>query len=538
MNYRILLALALLVVPGIARGLWFYRGTYKRTEAVELPAYADFTVPEIPLNVSTPTTALTMTNEAMSEQADTNTAHSGVVVIDRSHANAFELDELKPLLDSLATHHARVEVVNKKEETFVNRLKYASSLVIVAPLKAYTPVEVNRIRQFVQQGGRVLVVADPTRFQFMAEDELGMAEQSVDMDLQNDAAVAAVNGILAPYDLAFTDDFVYNIQEHEGNFRNVFFSSFGENAITDELSQVVLYAARSVSTPSGHPLIIGDDQTRSSRTDIAQSYAVAALSNNEQVLAIGDLTFLTNPYVLVADNARLVDNIARFLAGATRTYEVYDIPYVFQRPVALVTTKDITIQASNLIYAGALQSYLREADMVIEPADRPMEGFDLLTLGVYTTSHEIKAYLRPFAIDMPTHPLTETIEVAGFGEVDPNGVGMLLVSSGKSRTMVVMLAQSVEYLGNLITLVLEDKLGACAVRHDNQPNTDTRRIITLCPVGEPVAVPDTSDANGGENGTNGEQSQSQEQETESLDEEPSDGEEPTEEEPAVEEPVG
>ena len=56
---------------------------------------------------------------------------------------------------------------------------------------------------------------------------------------------------------------------------------------------------------------------------------LVAQAEEGRVLALGDLTFMTEPYHTVRDNSRLILHIADFLTGAERSYVLADFPRFF-----------------------------------------------------------------------------------------------------------------------------------------------------------------------------------------------------------------
>ena len=79
----------------------------------------------------------------------------------------------------------------------------------------------------VDRGGRLLILTDPTR-SAVTYDYYGYGSATVMAD------VIAANSLLAPYDIAFVDDYLYNMSAYEGNYRNVFFTDFSANPLTKE----------------------------------------------------------------------------------------------------------------------------------------------------------------------------------------------------------------------------------------------------------------------------------------------------------------
>jgi hypothetical protein len=52
--------------------------------------------------------------------------------------------------------------------------------------------------------------------------------------------------------------------------------------------------------------------------------AAAALAADDKVLALGDLTFLGEPYSAAESNGTLINNMADFLTGGKRDFELKD----------------------------------------------------------------------------------------------------------------------------------------------------------------------------------------------------------------------
>src|SRR3989304_5227563 len=85
-------------------------------------------------------------------------------------------------------------------------------------------------------GGRRRVVLDPPRGGG-GIDIFGFVLSGSAQD------VSSVNLLLEPHDLAFSNDYLYNVLQNEGNFRNVFLSPGEPADLTGDLSQAVFYAA-------------------------------------------------------------------------------------------------------------------------------------------------------------------------------------------------------------------------------------------------------------------------------------------------------
>ncbi len=439
-RYRLPIAAALFLLPILIRGVWFYQGVFWRTETVATPDYGSYTIPQPPL--STPVPA-----------AESAPSHA-IILLDQAHVNLFSPSELETLTSILQTRGARVESVapgSYGERTLADQLKYATSYISVCPISSYTTAEVQLLQDFVRRGGRLLVLTDPTR-SAVSYDYYGYGSATVMAD------VIAANSLLAPYDIAFVDDYLYNMTSYEGNFRNVFFTDFSANPLTKDLTKVVLYAAHSLKTGSGTVLIQSSRTTKSSRTDSDGAYAVAAVDAGANVLAIGDMTFLQPPYNQVADNAILIRHVADFLLEAPRVRDLKDFPFLFQREVAIVPMSDVILSADLLGPIQALQQNLSGGGIPSAMAPGVMAGKDLILLATFS-SPGIGDYLSPLGIRLPSltsYPSARAypqIEIPGFGSVPASGIGLILLSRTEDRSTLILLAEDSTALSELLGVI-------------------------------------------------------------------------------------
>jgi hypothetical protein len=427
-SLRFGIALALLILPSVARGWWLYGSRYTRPSPVALPEYSGVTV-------SLPPLATPQAPEPAAEMS------GKIVLMDLAHENLYNVSELEALTQALMGLGARLQTL-EDSHLLGQSLKRADAYVTVAPATTFTPDEVSQVQRFVEQGGRVLVLADPTRSSYLSD------------------GLAGPNSLLAPFDLSFADDYLYNLVENEGNYRNVLLKKFADSPLTAGLTTTAFYATRSVNTSSGTPLILADEQTLSSRTDASGNLAAAALSANGQVLALGDLTFITAPYYQVADNSRLIAHIAEFLTGGERRYDLADAPFVFTRPVVILPTEGVTLTAGLVKSLGQLQMALKSADVPSSIADDPVAGSDLIVLGSYTPGRDLLRYLLPFAAELKTAPESKAAEgksnsifVPGVGNVDKAGTGLMLFSRTDERATLVLLASDPDSLSDLVSVL-------------------------------------------------------------------------------------
>jgi hypothetical protein len=462
-RYQIWIALAVLVLPILARGLWFYRGIPSHPK-IQAPDYAGASIPKPPLS-----TAVSEATAALSGK---------VVVLDYSHSNLYDPSEIQAFVSALTVRGARVEY-DDGYPYLSDRLKYASAYIVISPTNAFSFDEANQVRQFTQRGGRLIVFTDPTHGTYDSDYISGNILMIPDVN--------AANTLLEPFGITFADDYLYNLVKNEGNFRNVLFTQFGEEAPTQGLSQVALYGAHSVSAENGKALVKGDESTFSSQTDSSESplsgsgqgLAAAALSEDGTALAFGDFTFLMPPYDQVADNSLLLGAIADFAIGGTRTHTLADFPYLFARQASLLTVGDLQLTADLLAPVASLQNALQWTNTSLVVAPKAVSGSDTIVLGSLTPSTDLDRYINTFDLSLED---SDSITIPGFGQIGRAGIGLMLYKPGVVSNTLILLTDLPEDLPMLISLLASGDMSACVIQNN----------ISVCSIGFSGSTYDTT----------------------------------------------
>ena len=501
----LLIALVCLCLPILARGLWFYQGIYLRIPPAQAPDYEEFTIP-VPA-LSTPVAI-----EALAEVQQT------IVLFDQSHSNSYSLPEVDPLTNAIMTLGGDVRSLEAGDD-FEQELKLANALVLIAPTADYSEKHIQLISDFVQRGGRLLVVADPTR---TSQEYYSSVENSV----------LYINHVLEPYNLTFQTDYIYSISHNEGNFRNVYVQPDEKTDLTVDVATAVFYGAHTIM---GQQITVlkGDETTLSSSTDLGGHLSVAALALNQRVLALGDMAFITAPFNQVEDNFPLVVNIARFLVGSPRTRTLADFPNLFTRPVVVLKDADFDFSQDLLAELADLQLNYSEQGITFGMAEAPQSGSDLLVMGLYPPSADLQPYTDAMGINfngspaLPTPtlmpetqlqsnqtagvtptPLPTTrsssgkyYSLPGFGQVPMRGFSFILFSQTEERNTLILLAESQDDLldllkmvnnGSLLGCMLQDQVAVCPGGFVSQP--PAQEEVESSPTPEPTLMPESEGA--------------------------------------------
>lgn len=515
--FLVVLALVLLVLPLVARRLYFYEGQYEpgpvnrpnldeiKTHAPELEPFEDHYTTFAP----------------------------GSILVDQAHSNRFDMTELSVLQARLSMRGQQLEPVHTSDE-LAGQLRYAKALIVISPGEDWTADEIQQVSEFVDKGGRLLLVTDPTRYG-VAYDEWDMAYLDDDVDHLNDLA--------AQFGLIFRADYLYNTVESEGNFRNIKLTDFAAHELTEGLDQVVFYAAHSLISDE-LDLISTNGETLSSSSERSEDLAVAVLAADGAVLALGDLTFMAKPYNVEYDNDRLLANIADFLSNIERQFDLFDFPLFFDDQADLVYT-GAPLLDSDLLQGGSdLQTLFADAGKELTLRDAEDEAQDTIFFGLYEAAEEVEPHLASAGVTLlitptealeeekvaeatatpvpsptpsptPTEPMTSTSEVTptvevtvtpevtveteltitaaispaaknrvqieSVGEMVLTGTSMLLHQDDGARQVLVVLANTTQGLGNAVERLTTGDLESCVIHETERP---TVTVLALCPTGE------------------------------------------------------
>jgi hypothetical protein len=472
-------ALAALVIPTLARGLWFYRGIPNQPK-IATPDYQSFSISQPPL--------ATPANEKVK-------AVGGVVLFDMAHVNQYQSAEVQTLQEEIAKRDGKLETIT--DATLLEqKLKYASAYVVISPSTVFADTEIRLVKDFVNRGGRLLVFTDATRGVVYYDWYSGMETNYADSGV--------TNPLLSPFGITVNNDYLYNVKEHEGNYRNIYFDDFGKDELTFGLKRVAFYGAHSVKSASGLTLFRGDEFTLSSVDDAHHpAEGGAAISEDGNVLAFGDFTFLTSPYHSVADNATLIANIADFTLSGKQTITLANFPYLFTQSVVQVyPTSEIELTAETIAAIGGIQQALRAVNVNVEVADKAPRGGDTLVLGTFTPSDDLAEFTEPFNIELSEEK--ETIVIKKFGEIGRTGNGLLLFDQDRNGNTLTLLSDTQENLvlllttlgsGSLSGCILQDNLAVCGVGYGSYSEETTSGVATEEPTSENATpVPEATPA--------------------------------------------
>jgi hypothetical protein len=340
-----------------------------------------------------------------------------MALLDTIHGNQFSMTEIESLAGAIKQRGGQLEFLD--DTTLLEyKLKYASAFIAISPSMPYTADEVRLLKNFVERGGRLLVFTDATRYSIYYDYISGNPITYGDVN--------AANLLLGPFGISINNDYLYNLEKNEGNFRNVYFDEFAKSELTFGLKEVALYGTHSVESPSGLILLRGTESTLSSANDANDpAQGGAALSADGNVIAFGDFTFLSSPYESYADNAALIGNLADFALSSKQNITLNNFPYVFtSKTVQVYLSSDLSKTAEMVAALGRLQASMQYMNIAVEFVDEIPKDGDAIIFGAFVPTEELTPVINKFDLTMEEE--SEFITVPGFGDIGIYGNSVLL----------------------------------------------------------------------------------------------------------------
>jgi len=416
--YYLIFPAAALLLVFLARSLYYYSGFYSP--------------PDVPTSQPERVQAL---SEPLGEPLASVEGLTPTILVDTSHANRFDEEELSVLFGRIAAAGGRV-VYHGFDDDLRQQLRSTGTFIVIANDGDFDASDMLAIDEFVRKGGRLLLIGEPTR-----------------LDDVND-----LNSLAGQYGIIYQEDYIYNLVENDGSYLNVILRDFAASDLTAGLDEIVFQGAHSLRVAEG-ALVMGDENTYSSLREQPGDVTAVALTTNGQVLALPDLTFLTGPYNTFADNDLFIDNIVRFLLGAERSFDLLDFPYFFSSASAdlvyndtdlLDATFEDSVRLRQALTDIGVQSLLTSA---IDPG-RPL---------IYVSLYDDKATaafsaLKAGGITTGTSDLTIE-DIGDFSR--PDSALFYLHRTDDGVYQLYILADSQESIADGITILLEGRLSEC-----------------------------------------------------------------------------
>ena len=422
-----LLALALMPIFAVATFaagyFFFYQGSYDPPPSVNIP-FEQITSPAV-APVAATASSVTQVQE-------------GLVLVDDLHLNSFTESEISTLISMVANRGYDVEVIDisstvegqTRLQMLEQRLRRATSFAVMLPRTSYSEEEIDLVQRFVDKGGKLLLVSDPTR-------------------------PNRINTLAKRFGVEFQPDYLYNTVEYDLNFRHIFVRDFQPAPLTSGLDTIVLYVAGSIRS-SGPGIGVSDTNTKSSLGEAAESFYPIALGSTSNVLAVADFTFVVPPYNSLLSNQQLLSNVADYLTDSQREFDLADFPHFYES--SLDNSIDIVLGQPSIWNIGLeMRTGLSDYGLSSRISGEEDLSRNTVFLGLYEDSRAVSQYLQAAGISAD-----DVLSLPFAPELDREDTSIALLHRDRDRYVLVVLADKPavlsEALGSLFSGTFRNQL--------------------------------------------------------------------------------
>ena len=222
------------------------------------------------------------------------------IIIDSS--SRVEREDIQPLVVALvrAGHEVRF-----REQTLQQSLEGADAYLRIDPGVETSPRDVEAVREFTDEGGRVLLIGEPNRIR------ISQSAFSASITTRR----TRMTSLASEYGIVFGTRYLYDTTTNDGNFKNVL-AEPTDASDAPSLDRVALYTATRVQARGGQVILRTPASTKLSNAGEAERYPVAIRKGN--VLALGDKTLLESGRHNVADNDAFISYVLAFTLSGDR----------------------------------------------------------------------------------------------------------------------------------------------------------------------------------------------------------------------------
>ncbi|MFC7020205.1 MULTISPECIES: DUF4350 domain-containing protein [Haloarcula] len=239
-------------------------------------------------------------------------AESKSILVDTRHSNGFSEEDLEPVGDALfrAGHELNFSK-GKGGDQYDETLARHDALLVINPQGAFKPAERDAVKDFIDDGGRVVVLAEPTQvrssgglFSSARQESFGPTE------------------LARAYGFRVGSEALYNLDDdaNDNNFKSIYASPPGSGRLLRGVDTVTFDTAGQVivrNPDETKTLLTAAEGTRTLETRREGTYVTAA--RNGSMVFVADSNFFFNNEVYDADNEVFVGNLLEFLVGGQST---------------------------------------------------------------------------------------------------------------------------------------------------------------------------------------------------------------------------
>ncbi|NLV13580.1 DUF4350 domain-containing protein [Haloarcula argentinensis] len=225
------------------------------------------------------------------------------ILVDTSHGNQVTESELEPITEAVFEAGHTVEYGTSGTASFADSLGRYDGVLIVQPLDSYSQAERDALQEYTEDGGRVVVLAEPTQTRLST----GFTQSTTTVSF-------GANNATERYGVRMGAEQLYNVDDeaNDNNFKAIYASPSDNGELTDGVETITFDTA-------GYAVVNGDAETKftaaeGTRTlETRRTGTYATVVRNDNMVFITDSTFISSSEIYDADNEVFVGNLLSFL---------------------------------------------------------------------------------------------------------------------------------------------------------------------------------------------------------------------------------
>lgn len=234
---------------------------------------------------------------------DEATTDDGTVLIDDAHGNRYARADIQPMVEALTRVGYDVEFYTGGELSA--ELEDVKAFVVIDPASGFNQGDIDDIRRFTGQGGRLLMVGEP--------DRIAVSGGFLGVSIVNQES--RLTTLASRYGMSVDTAYLYNQQAADANYKRIT-TSPGQNADIEGVERTTMYTAAAVRANGGTVLLRSGANTQRPNSGGSGRYPVAVRRGD--VILLGDKSFMNDGRFRVADNEAFMTYLVEFLASGER----------------------------------------------------------------------------------------------------------------------------------------------------------------------------------------------------------------------------
>ena len=225
------------------------------------------------------------------------------ILVDTSHGNQVSESQLEPITEAVFEAGHTIEYGTSGTGGFAESLGRYDGVLVVQPLGSFSPEEREALREYTEDGGRVVVLAEPTQSRLST----GFTQSTTTVSF-------GANNATEQYGVRMGAEQLYNVDDtaNDNNFKAIYASPSGDGELTDGVETITFDTA-------GYAVVNGDVETtftaaEGTRTlETRRTGTYPTVVRNENMVFVTDASFISSSEAYDADNEVFIGNLLSFL---------------------------------------------------------------------------------------------------------------------------------------------------------------------------------------------------------------------------------